>query len=179
MKFYQSKTIKAEDIKVTLTERLTIFDALVQLVRIEHIPTGIIARAEDRSQFGAYRRALMQLEEMLDVKVKDKKDEVESIGIMRLLKSTFEHYKVEGHDNIYDPLDNALAGVNYMFNEYGKIVDLYKEKDENKDVKKEAYDSLMSSVYFKSSDKICEPRTNNLHRYSNDELIEELKGRLK
>jgi len=72
-----------------------------------------------------------------DIKMKNDKEnkEFEGIGLMDLLKSTFDNYKVEGHDNIYNGLDNALSGINYMFGRYGRITDLYKKEVKKEEVK--------------------------------------------
>lgn len=45
-----------------------------------------------------------------------------SKGILQTIDSTFNTYKMPGHDDIYNPLDNALAAVRYMIARYGHIV---------------------------------------------------------
>ncbi|WP_246127854.1 transglycosylase SLT domain-containing protein [Amycolatopsis rhizosphaerae] len=42
-----------------------------------------------------------------------------SKGLMQTVDSTFQAYKLSGHDNIYDPVDNIIAGVRYTINRYG------------------------------------------------------------
>jgi hypothetical protein len=45
-----------------------------------------------------------------------------SKGILQTIDSTFNAYAVPGHDDIWNPLDNALAAVRYMLSRYGHIV---------------------------------------------------------
>jgi uncharacterized protein YukE len=42
-----------------------------------------------------------------------------SKGLMQCIDSTFNSYKLPGHDNIYNPVDNIIAGVRYTFSRYG------------------------------------------------------------
>ncbi|MDQ0378422.1 transglycosylase SLT domain-containing protein [Amycolatopsis thermophila] len=42
-----------------------------------------------------------------------------SKGLMQCIDSTFNAYKLPGHDDIYNPVDNIIAGVRYTFSRYG------------------------------------------------------------
>ncbi|PXY34584.1 transglycosylase [Prauserella coralliicola] len=42
-----------------------------------------------------------------------------SKGLMQCIDPTFEAYKLPGHDDIYNPVDNIIAGVRYTFDRYG------------------------------------------------------------
>ncbi|TCP54168.1 type VII secretion system (Wss) protein ESAT-6 [Tamaricihabitans halophyticus] len=42
-----------------------------------------------------------------------------SKGLMQCIDPTFDAHKLPGHDNIYDPVDNIIAGVRYTFDRYG------------------------------------------------------------
>ena len=42
-----------------------------------------------------------------------------SKGLMQCIDSTFNSYKLPGHDDIYNPVDNIIAGVRYTFGRYG------------------------------------------------------------
>lgn len=44
-----------------------------------------------------------------------------SRGLMQVIGSTFEDYKLPGHDDVYDPVDNIVAGVRYALSRYGSI----------------------------------------------------------
>jgi uncharacterized protein YukE len=44
-----------------------------------------------------------------------------SKGLMQTIDSTFNSYKLPGHDNIYNPVDNIIAGVRYALSRYGSI----------------------------------------------------------
>jgi spore coat assembly protein SafA len=44
-----------------------------------------------------------------------------SIGLMQTIGPTFDAYKLPGHDNIRDPIDNIIAGVRYAVSRYGSI----------------------------------------------------------
>lgn len=44
-----------------------------------------------------------------------------SIGLMQTIQPTFDSYKLPGHDNIRDPVDNIIAGVRYAIARYGSI----------------------------------------------------------
>ncbi len=44
-----------------------------------------------------------------------------SKGLMQTIDSTFNSYKISGHDNIYNPVDNVIAGVRYALSRYGSI----------------------------------------------------------
>ncbi|WP_007023403.1 transglycosylase SLT domain-containing protein, partial [Saccharomonospora iraqiensis] len=42
-----------------------------------------------------------------------------SKGLMQTIDPTFDSYKLPGHGEIYDPVDNIIAGVRYTFDRYG------------------------------------------------------------
>jgi hypothetical protein len=44
-----------------------------------------------------------------------------SRGLMQVIGTTFDEYKLSGHDSIYDPVDNIIAGVRYALSRYGSI----------------------------------------------------------
>lgn len=44
-----------------------------------------------------------------------------SIGLMQTIQPTFDSYKLSGHDNIRNPVDNIIAGVRYAIARYGSI----------------------------------------------------------
>jgi hypothetical protein len=44
-----------------------------------------------------------------------------SKGLMQCIDSTFNAHKLPGHDNIYNPVDNIIAGVRYSFDRYGSL----------------------------------------------------------
>ncbi|WP_084736881.1 LysM peptidoglycan-binding domain-containing protein [Cystobacter ferrugineus] len=44
-----------------------------------------------------------------------------SIGLMQTIQPTFDAYKLPGHDNIRDPVDNIIAGVRYAIDRYGSV----------------------------------------------------------
>ncbi|GAA3557889.1 transglycosylase SLT domain-containing protein [Amycolatopsis ultiminotia] len=44
-----------------------------------------------------------------------------SKGLMQCIDSTFQGHKLPGHDNIYNPVDNIIAGVRYSIDRYGSI----------------------------------------------------------
>jgi Transglycosylase SLT domain len=44
-----------------------------------------------------------------------------SRGLMQVIGTTFNAYKLSGHDNIYNPVDNIIAGVRYALSRYGSI----------------------------------------------------------
>ena len=44
-----------------------------------------------------------------------------SRGLMQVIGTTFDEYKVSGHDDIYNPVDNVIAGVRYAISRYGSI----------------------------------------------------------
>lgn len=45
-----------------------------------------------------------------------------SKGLMQTIDSTFNTYKVAGHDDIWNPVDNVAAAVRYMMARYGHLV---------------------------------------------------------
>ncbi|PXY31472.1 transglycosylase SLT domain-containing protein [Prauserella muralis] len=42
-----------------------------------------------------------------------------SKGLMQCIDPTFDAYKLPGHGDIYNPVDNIIAGVRYTFDRYG------------------------------------------------------------
>ena len=44
-----------------------------------------------------------------------------SRGLMQVIGTTFDEYKLPGHDDIYSPVDNIVAGVRYALARYGSI----------------------------------------------------------
>ncbi|MEV0675615.1 transglycosylase SLT domain-containing protein [Actinosynnema sp. NPDC050436] len=42
-----------------------------------------------------------------------------SKGLMQCIDPTFQVYKLPGHDDIYNPVDNIIAGVRYTYARYG------------------------------------------------------------
>ncbi len=42
-----------------------------------------------------------------------------SKGLMQCIDPTFQAYKLPGHDDIYNPVDNIIAGVRYTYARYG------------------------------------------------------------
>jgi LysM repeat protein len=42
-----------------------------------------------------------------------------SKGLMQTIDPTFNAHKLPGHDNVYNPVDNIIAGVRYAINRYG------------------------------------------------------------
>jgi len=44
-----------------------------------------------------------------------------SQGLMQTIPSTFNAYKMEGHGDILNPIDNAIAAINYMIARYGSV----------------------------------------------------------
>jgi cell wall-associated NlpC family hydrolase len=44
-----------------------------------------------------------------------------SEGLMQLIQPTFDSYKMAGHGNIFNPVDNAIASIGYIESRYGYI----------------------------------------------------------
>ncbi|WP_220448805.1 transglycosylase SLT domain-containing protein [Nonomuraea mesophila] len=44
-----------------------------------------------------------------------------SKGLMQTIDPTFDAHKLPGHGNIYDPVDNIIAGVRYAIDRYGSV----------------------------------------------------------
>ena len=40
-------------------------------------------------------------------------------GLLQVIQPTFNAYMLAGHGNIYNPVDNIIAGVRYTFDRYG------------------------------------------------------------
>jgi len=47
-----------------------------------------------------------------------------SKGLMQCIDSTFQAHKLPGHDDIYNPVDNIIAGVRYSIARYGSVSDV-------------------------------------------------------
>jgi hypothetical protein len=47
-----------------------------------------------------------------------------SIGLFQTIQPTFDAYKVEGMDDIWNPVHNAVAAINYMKARYGSVHNL-------------------------------------------------------
>jgi SLT domain-containing protein len=47
-----------------------------------------------------------------------------SKGIMQTIDSTFSHYAMAGHKNIWNPVDNIIAGVRYADSRYGSLANV-------------------------------------------------------
>lgn len=48
---------------------------------------------------------------------------IPSKGLLQTIDPTFNSYKMAGHGNIWDPVDNSIAAIRYMIARYGRIVD--------------------------------------------------------
>ena len=44
-----------------------------------------------------------------------------SKGLMQTIDPTFDRWKLPGHENIYNPVDNIIAGVRYAVERYGSV----------------------------------------------------------
>lgn len=51
-----------------------------------------------------------------------------SKGLMQTIDSTFKHYKMKGHDNIWNPVDNLIASIRYMIARYGSVQNVLKPR---------------------------------------------------
>ncbi|SDI62037.1 WXG100 family type VII secretion target [Actinokineospora alba] len=47
-----------------------------------------------------------------------------SKGLMQCIDPTFQAHKLPGHDDIWNPVDNICAGVNYAISRYGSLADV-------------------------------------------------------
>ncbi len=47
-----------------------------------------------------------------------------SKGLMQTIGSTFDAYKLPGHGDIYNPVDNIVAGVRYAISRYGSLANV-------------------------------------------------------
>ncbi|MEU8354784.1 transglycosylase SLT domain-containing protein [Nonomuraea sp. NPDC048882] len=47
-----------------------------------------------------------------------------SKGLMQTIDPTFERYRLPGHGDVYDPVDNIIAGVRYAIARYGSVSDV-------------------------------------------------------
>lgn len=45
-----------------------------------------------------------------------------SKGLLQTIDPTFNAYKMKGYGNIWNPIDNAIAAIRYMYSRYGHIV---------------------------------------------------------
>ncbi|MBS2533415.1 transglycosylase SLT domain-containing protein [Catenulispora sp. NF23] len=44
-----------------------------------------------------------------------------SIGLLQVIQPTFNSYMLAGHGNIYNPVDNIIAGARYAAATYGSL----------------------------------------------------------
>ena len=49
------------------------------------------------------------------------KNGIPSIGLLQVIQPTFDAYKLAGHNDIKDPVDNIIAGVRYAEHRYGSM----------------------------------------------------------
>lgn len=47
-----------------------------------------------------------------------------SKGLMQCIDPTFNSYKLPGHNDIWNPVDNICAGVNYAISRYGSLANV-------------------------------------------------------
>ncbi|MEU6715404.1 transglycosylase SLT domain-containing protein [Nonomuraea sp. NPDC046802] len=47
-----------------------------------------------------------------------------SMGLMQTIGSTFNAYRLPGHGDVYNPVDNIIAGVRYAISTYGSVSDV-------------------------------------------------------
>ncbi|MBB4906527.1 WXG100 family type VII secretion target [Actinophytocola algeriensis] len=47
-----------------------------------------------------------------------------SKGLMQCIDPTFDSYKLSGHNDIWNPVDNICAGVNYAISRYGSLANV-------------------------------------------------------
>lgn len=47
-----------------------------------------------------------------------------SKGLMQTIDSTFNAYKIPGHDDIWNPVDNAIASIRYAIARYGSLANV-------------------------------------------------------
>ncbi|MGW3467905.1 transglycosylase SLT domain-containing protein [Saccharopolyspora sp. NPDC000995] len=47
-----------------------------------------------------------------------------SIGLMQTIEPTFQSYALPGHGDIYNPVDNIIAGTRYAITTYGSVGDV-------------------------------------------------------
>lgn len=47
------------------------------------------------------------------------KNKEHATGLMQTLPSTFRAYKMKGYENIFDPVHNLIAAINYIKARYG------------------------------------------------------------
>jgi SLT domain-containing protein len=47
-----------------------------------------------------------------------------SKGLMQCIDPTFDSYKLAGHNDIWNPVDNICAGVNYALSRYGSLANV-------------------------------------------------------
>ncbi|MEU0507592.1 transglycosylase SLT domain-containing protein, partial [Nocardia sp. NPDC005998] len=52
-----------------------------------------------------------------------------SIGLMQITGTNFNQYAAPGHKNIYNPVDNIVAGVRYAIGRYGSVSNVPGVKD--------------------------------------------------
>jgi SLT domain-containing protein/phage-related protein len=106
------------------------------------------------------------------------KNGVPSKGLAQVIGPTFEANKVPGHDNIYDPVSNVAASINYIKGRYGNISNVQqanenmppKGYEDGTDYAKPGWNLVGENgpemVKFRGGEEV----------HSFDEIIERLKG---
>lgn len=51
-----------------------------------------------------------------------------SKGLMQTIDSTFNAYKMKGHGNIWNPVDNLIASIRYMIARYGSVANVLRPR---------------------------------------------------
>ena len=54
-----------------------------------------------------------------------------SKGVMQMIDSTFNAYKLPGHGNIWNPIDNFVAAIRYMIARYGSVERVLKPRSKH------------------------------------------------
>ncbi|MEW6726915.1 MAG: transglycosylase SLT domain-containing protein [Bacillota bacterium] len=92
-------------------------------------PPAVVRQAMEMAgvdpSWGPYLKILMQAESggnplaRNPQPVRTRHGQEHATGLFQTLPSTFRAHAVPGHTNIYDPLDNTLAAINYIRGRYG------------------------------------------------------------